>query len=291
MKFAFIEEEKARHSVMLLCRVLEVSRSGFYAWLGRGESRWLRRERQLATKIRVLHAESLGRYGSPRVHRDLLAQGEHVSRKRVARLMREQNLFGRRRRRCKRTTNSDSKQAAASNVLARRFDVATPNRFWAADISYIRTWEGWLFIAVVLDLFSRRVVGWAMEDHMRVELPLVALRMAVAHRRLERGLIIHSDRGSQYASELYRNELEAHGMVQSMSRKGNCWDNAVVESFFSTLKEELIYRASWPTKAATKDAVADYIELFYNARRRHSALGYLSPIQYERMSKVQRFAA
>lgn len=281
MRFDFIAAQKAHHSVNLLCRLLQVSRSGFYAWQHRPPAVRLSRDRLLATKICVLHAQSKGRYGSPRICRDLWSTGERVSRKRVARLMREHSLAGRRKRRFKKTTDSQHAFPLAKNLLNRDFQPAARDQVWAGDVTYVRTWEGWLYLAVVIDLYSRRVVGFAMADHMRTELVLDALRQAVTLRRPSPGLMHHSDRGSQYASANYQEFLAKQGIVASMSRKGNCWDNAVVESFFSTLKEELIYRAAWPTAAAARQAITDYIVDFYNARRRHSALDYLSPQQYE----------
>ncbi len=281
MRFAFIDVEKANHAVGTLCRVLQVSRSGFYVWQSRPESARAVRDRQLSAKIRVFHAQSKGRYGSPMIHRDLRDDGERVGRKRVARLMRQENLAGRRKRRFRRTTNSEHKLPVAPNLLERRFDAAVRDQVWAADITYIRTWEGWLYLAVVIDLYSRRVVGWSVANHMRTELPLTALQKALLRRRPAAGLLHHSDRGSQYAAEAYRRLLASHGVIQSMSRKGNCWDNAVVESFFSTLKEELIYRGAWATRRAAELSIADYIDNYYNCYRRHSTNGYVSPMKYE----------
>jgi transposase InsO family protein len=291
VRFAHIDAEKANHSVSRLCRTLEVSRSGFYAWAQHATSARAKQDQRLVNQLRVLHAASQGCYGSPRLWRDLVANGEHVSRKRVARLMQEQGLVGRRRRRHRKTTDSAHAQPVAANVVNRQFAPAQLNRVWAGDITYIRTWEGWLFLAVVLDLRSRRVVGWAVADHMRTELVLEALRGAVLRRRPAAGLVHHSDRGSQYASADYRQALAQYGMQQSMSRKGNCWDNAVVESFFGTLKEELIYRGSWPTRQMAASAIGKYIDGFYNLRRRHSTLGYISPIEFERAGKVLEVAA
>ncbi|MFH1811682.1 MAG: IS3 family transposase [Pseudomonadota bacterium] len=281
MRFAFIDVEKANHAVETLCRVLQVSRSGFYAWQSRPESARAVRDRQLTAKIRVFHAQSRGRYGSPMLHRDLRDDGERVGRKRVARLMRQQNLAGRRKRRFRRTTNSEHKLAIAPNLLERRFDAAARDQVWAADITYVRTWEGWLYLAVVIDLYSRRVVGWSMANHLRTELPLTAMHQALLLRRPPAGLLHHSDRGCQYAAEAYQRLLANHGVIPSMSRKGNCWDNAVVESFFSTLKEELIYRGAWATRRGAELAIADYIENYYNRHRRHSSNGYVSPVKYE----------
>lgn len=291
MRFDFIFAQKANHAVKLLCRVLRVSRSGFYTWCERPEAKRAGRDRQLTAKIRTLHAESKRRYGSPRIHRDLVAAGEAVSRKRVARLMRQQALAGRHKRRLKKTTDSAHSLPVATNVVARNFRPSALNKIWVADITYVRTWEGWLYLAVVIDLFSRRVIGFAMADHMRTELVLEALGKAVILRQPPSGLVHHSDRGSQYASDAHRTFLADHGIIASMSRKGNCWDNAVAESFFATLKEELIYRGAWPTKAQAKEAIDEYITRFYNLRRRHSTLGYATPVQYEIEARQQLLAA
>jgi putative transposase len=281
VRFAFIAAEKAHFPVTKLCRLLEVSRSGYYAWRQRKPSQRARRDRQLSAKVRVVHATNGGCYGSPRVYRELKAEGEQVSRKRVARLMRDQGLVGRQRRRFRKTTDSNHQELIAPNLVNRRFEAEGPNQLWAADITYVRTWEGWLYLAVVLDLYSRRVVGWATADHLRTELALEALRKAWLIRRPPKGLVHHSDRGVQYASNDYRSELERNGAVSSMSRRGDCWDNAVVESFFSTLKQELVYRRPWPTLASARRGIGDYIDGFYNVRRLHSTLGYLSPLDYE----------
>lgn len=284
MRFAFIDVEKAVYPLSLLCRVLRVTRSGYYAWLERPESKRRQQDRSLQVKVRSFHTASRGTYGSPRIHRDLREDGEHVGRKRVARLMREDGLSGQLPRAFRRTTDSAHDLPVAKNLLKRDFAPEAMDRVWVSDITYVRTWEGWLYLAAVIDLYSRRVIGWAIADHMRTELTLEALRMAIGQRCPEPGLIHHSDRGSQYASDAYQAELAAHGMVSSMSRRGNCWDNAVAESFFGSLKEELIYRHVWPTKEKTKSAVIDYIASFYNPYRRHSYIDNISPMEYERIS-------
>lgn len=287
MKFAFIQAEKAKLPAAKLCRALGVSRSGYYAWSHRGPSTRAVRDAQLVPIIRASHAQSRATYGSPRVHRDLVALSQRISRKRVARLMRKEGLSARFVRRWRATTDSQHGLPVAPNVVARRFNADAPNRVWVTDMTYVRTWEGWLYLAAIIDVFSRRVVGWAMADHLRTELPLEALGMALGIRQPAVGLVHHSDRGCQYASETYRSELAARGIVCSMSRVGDCWDNAVAESFFATLKVELIYRRPWPTKAEARAAIHEYIAAFYNPHRRHSALGYLSPMAYE----VQHAAA
>ena len=281
MRFRFVEAEKAHYPIRLMCRCLAVSRSGYYAWRKRSPSTRATRDRHLKVEIAASHRASRRTYGSPRILRDLRAEGHRVSRKRVARLMRELGLVGRRKRRFVTTTDSRHRSPVAPNVLMRDFDVAEPNTAWATDITYIATLEGWLYLAVVLDLFSRRVVGYAMSEQIDRALVLEALREALGRRPETMDLIHHSDRGSQYASHDYREALNQAGITCSMSRRGNCWDNAVVESFFGTLKTELIYELPLQTRSATRSAVAEYIDAFYNVRRRHSSLDYQSPVEFE----------
>lgn len=281
MRFGFIAVEKAAFPVRLLCRVLEVSRAGFYAWQTRPPAPRARADARLGLEITAIHAESRHRYGSPRIHAELVARGCRTSRKRVARLMRVHGLAARRRRRFRVTTQSRHPFPIAPNVLARQFDRAHPDQAWVTDITYIPTGEGWLYLAVILDLCSRFAVGWAMSARITDELTLDALGMALARRRPPLGLLLHSDRGSQYASGDYQQLLAQHGIVCSMSRRGNCWDNAVAESFFATLKVELVHDATWETRATARTELFDYIEQFYNGQRRHSALGYLSPRVFE----------
>jgi transposase InsO family protein len=282
MRFSFIEAQKAVFPINLMCKVLEVTRSGYYAWRAREESEHSRRDRELTVKIRAFHEQSRRTYGSPRIHADLKEDGEAVGRKRVARIMQQEGLSGQAPRAFRKTTDSKHNLPVADNIVDRNFDPEAPNQVWAADISYVRTWEGWLYLAVVLDLYSRRVVGWAVADHMRTELALDALMMAFDQRQPPTGLTHHSDRGSQYASHAYRAALDARGAVASMSRKGDCWDNSVVESFFGTLKEDLLYRHPWPTKAETKRAITEYIACFYNSHRRHKYIDNIAPMEYER---------
>jgi putative transposase len=284
VRFAFIATEKAHYPVALLCQVLQVSRSGFYAWRRRPAAQRTRQNQLLGLEIAAIFAESRGRYGSPRVHAELRDRGQRTGRKRVARLMRRAGLRARERRRFRHTTNSGHEMAITGNLLARQFSVVQPDISWATDITYLWTLEGWLYLAVILDLFSRRVVGWAISERLERGIALDALTMALRNRRPPHGLLHHSDRGSQYASHEYRQLLAANGMRSSMSRRGNCWDNAVAESFFATLKLELVYQTQWRTRADAHSAVFEYIELFYNRRRRHSALGYLSPEQFENRS-------
>jgi putative transposase len=280
MRFAFIAAEKA-YPVSVLCRTLNVSRAGFYAWRDRSPSPRARADERLGLEIAAIHATSRQRYGSPRIHAELAEVGCRTSRKRVARLMRRRGLAARRRRRFRVTTDSRHAFPVAPNVLARQFVRRVPDTAWVTDITYIWTAEGWLYLAVILDLCSRLAVGWAMNERITDDLTLTALRMALARRRPPQGLLHHSDRGSQYASGDYRAALAAHGIVCSMSRRGDCWDNAVAESFFATLKAELVHEATWASRAAARTALFEYIEVFYNGQRRHSALGYLSPRAFE----------
>jgi putative transposase len=282
VKFDFIDAEKAQHGVSDLCRLLDVSRSGYYASRRRPLSRRALEDARLAALVVMAFRVGRGAYGSPRVLDELRARGERTSKKRVARLMRERFLFGRIRRRWRTAASTIEAGLAAPNRLERRFNIGGPNRAWATDISYVKTWEGWLYLAVVIDLFSRRVVGWAVRDHLRTELVTDAIVMAIGKRVPEPGLLHHSDQGSQYGSHDYVQLLSAHGIACSMSRRGNCWDNAVVESFFATIKRELIYRRSWPSRDEARASIHEWIENFYNRSRRHSYLGFRSPEDYER---------
>jgi putative transposase len=291
VKFAFIHAERAKLPVRRLCTVLDVSRSGYYAWAERPPSGRAVSDAKLIPVIRACHAQSRGTYGSPRIHHDLRALGHHVARKRVARLMRREGVSARPPRRYRVTTESKHLLPVAPNVVARKFHADGPDRVWVTDMTYVWTWEGWLFLAAIVDVFSRRVVGWAVADHLRTELALEALGMALGIRQPDEGLVHHSDRGSQYASEAYRRELTARGIVCSMSRVGDCWDNAVAESFFATIKTELIHRRPWPTKLEARTAIHDYIGAFYNPNRRHSSLGYVSPMDYERQHAAATAAA
>ncbi len=291
MRFAFIEAEKANFPIAFMCARLEVSRSGYYAWRGRGPSQRALEDQRLAALVVSIHGESKGRYGSPRVSAELRARGQRTSRKRVARLMQAQGLSGRPRKRRQRTTDSQHALPVAENLLGRDFHAEEPNRVWVTDITYIWTREGWLYLAAILDLYSRAVVGWAMSERIDTELCLTALAMAVTSRRPPPGLTHHSDRGSQYASRAYRRALEAHGMLCSMSRKGDCWDNAVAESFWGTLKAELIEGEDLASRAQARRAVFEYIEVFYNRRRRHSSIQYRSPLEHEALCAAGPLAA
>lgn len=290
--YPFIEAEKARQrNVAKACALLEVSRSAYYDWSIHRPSARQRADDVLAERIKAIHTASRGTYGWPRVHCALRRDGVAVSGKRVARIMREHAVVGRCRRRFTTTTVSDP-HAAAVDLVKRVFGPGTVevDRVYVGDITFIRTWQGWLYLATVIDLASRRVVGWAMADHMRSELVCDALTMALQARRPAPGLVFHSDRGTQYTSAEYRRLLDAHGIIQSFSRPRQCWDNAVAESFFSTLKAELIHRQPWATMAQVRRAVFDFIEVFYNRQRLHSSLGYLSPAEYETVQTQQHTA-
>ena len=287
MRFAFIDVEKTSYPMRILCRVLEVSRSGYYAWRARKPSARDLEDERLRPKIAEAFKTGRGTYGSPRVRAELVDQGFEIGRKRVARLMRELGLQGVSPRKFRVTTNSDHDHPIAANVLDRDFEASGPNEKWATDITYIYTSEGWLYLAVVMDLYSRRIVGWSTADHLKTELCLDALRMALDHRTGVEGLIHHSDRGVQYASDRYREALAAQGIECSMSRRANCWDNSVAESFFGTLKNELIYRRPWSTREEARDAIGEYIEIFYNRIRRHSTIGDISPAKFEEMAQAK----
>lgn len=287
-RYRFIAAEKATYPVSLLCRTLGVSRASFYAWHDRGPSTREQTDQQLLERIRQIHRDSRGTYGAPRIHAELRQDhGIGCGRKRVARLMRHDGLVGCHRRRRRGLTRPDPAATPAPDLVGRRFDPGAPDRTWFADISYIPTGEGWLYLAAVLDGCSRKVVGWAMAEHVRAELAVDALQMALERRQPAQGLIHHSDRGSQYTAGVYAQALQAAGLRQSMGRVATCFDNAACESFFATLKTELVHTRTWPTRQAARTAIYEYVEVFYNRRRRHSALGYLSPAEYERRHHQQ----
>lgn len=292
MKFDFIASKKVAFPVLTMCKVLGVTPSGYYASRKRPKSARAQADERLAVEIAATHERSKKRYGSPRVHRALRKKGVRVGAKRVARLMREKGIVARQKRRFRRTTDSNHANPIAPNVLERDFEPAAPNQAWAGDVTYISTSEGWLYLAVLLDLFSRRVVGWAMSTSNDTALALATLRRAVgARRELPAGVVHHTDRGSPYASEDYRTALAAYGMVQSMSRTGDCWDNAVAESFFATLRAELVDGETYATALAAEQSIGDYIERFYNVERLHSHLGYVSPLEFELKDQVAALAA
>lgn len=303
MKFAFIQTHAEQFHIVTMCRVLAVSKAGYYAWVARRTEAPSARGREnveLTAAISTIHHRSRRAYGSPRIHKELAAQGRHHSEKRIARLMRDAGLRAKGARTYRVTTDSSHTLPIAPNVLGRDFRVATPpseggaprplNRVWVGDITYLHTREGWLFLAVILDLASRRVIGWAMRHAIDGVLTRDALRMALRTRRPAAGVLHHTDRGSQYAAGEYQALLAAHGMTCSMSRKGDCWDNAVAESFFASLKRELVSGTQWGTRDEARTAVFEYIELWYNRERRHSSLDYLSPVAYERQLEMRRAA-
>jgi putative transposase len=290
VRFAFILAEKALYPLTILCHVLGVSCSGFYAWLRRPASARARADQQLAVEIVAVHVRSRRTYGSPRVLASLRAKGLRVGKKRVERLMRQDGVWAERRRPFRTTTDSRHASPIAPNLVARDFTATAPNRVWVTDVTAVRTLEGWLFVAAMVDLFARRIVGWATSATNDTELALAALTHAVSARKPRKGLVHHSDRGSPYASARYRAALTGYGMEASMSRKGDCWDNAVAESFFSTLKAELTERENYPTRAAAQRAIGEYIDSFYNVERRHSFNGYVNPTEYELRCQVKALA-
>ena len=281
MRFEFIQAHRERWPISLMCKVLRVSRSGFYAWRARPESQQLRRRRELLAVIREIHAESRRIYGSPRVHQELLARGYRCSVNFVARVMRQARIAAKTKRKFKVTTDSNHRLPVAENVLDRHFMQSAPNQVWVADITYISTREGWLYLATVMDLFSRRIVGWSMSQRVTSRLVVDALEMGVERRRPKPGLLFHSDRGSQYASDHFQRVLKKYGFRSSMCRKGDCWDNAVMESFYRSLKTELVYWEDYASREEARRSLFEYIEVFYNRLRRHSSLGYRSPAQFE----------
>jgi putative transposase len=289
--YRFVEREKADFPVATICRVLGVSPSGYWAWSKRPPSQRTLADAGLTERIRAIHADSRGTYGMPRVHAELRDAGTRCSRKRVARLMRDAGLEGVHRRRSTRTTVQDRHTAPAPDLVDRVFSASCPDRLWVADITYVPTWQGFLYVAVVIDVFSRRVVGWSMAGHLRTELIVEALDMAISVRQPSEGLIHHSDRGTQYTSIAFGRRCREAGISLSMGSTGDAYDNAMAESFFASLETELIDRSSWRTRADARLAVFDYIEAFYNPHRRHSALGYLSPAEFERRYRSETIAA
>lgn len=281
MTFRFIEQHRQQWPVRLLCETLEVSPAGYYAWRDRPTSARQQRRDALVVEIRAIHAEVKARYGSPRIHAELAARGRDCCVNTVAKLMRDNEIAAKTARKFRCTTDSNHDLPVAENLLNRQFDPASPNEAWVADITYIPTREGWLYLAAVEDLYSRRVVGWSMADHLQSRLVVDALELAVQRRLPDEGLLAHSDRGSQYASEHYQLLLAKHGIACSMSRRADCWDNAPMESFFASLKKELVHDADFTLRAQARAAIVEYIEVFYNTKRRHSSLGYVSPAEYE----------
>lgn len=283
MRYQFIKESKSEWPVRVLCSTLKVSPSGFYEWRGRPTSARAQEDEALSVAIKAIHQESRETYGSPRIHVQLKRQGVHCGKNRVTRLMATAGIAAKTKRKFKATTDSKHRYPVAENVLNRQFTVKGPNEVWLVDITYIWTREGWLYLAAVLDLYSRRIVGWALERRMTKEFACRALEMALNRRRPGRGLIHHSDRGSQYASGAYQELLASRGIIASMSRKGDCWDNAPMESFFHTLKVELVHHRDYKTREEARGDIIEYMEMFYNCQRRHSSLDYATPMEYERV--------
>ena len=284
MKYCFMAAHRGEHRVEKMARNLGVTRSGFYAWMRRGKAARREHDERLMASMMRIQREVKYRYGSPRMTRELRRRGLCVGHNRVARLMREGLLGARRRKAYRVTTRSNHSHPVAENVLGRQFSVAAANRVWVSDITYIATAEGWMYLCVVLDLYSRRVVGWSMGRSLGVELAVNALLMAVLHRRPPRNMLFHSDRGVQYCAHAFRRHLREHGIRQSMSRKGDCWDNACAETFFASLKSELIGDRIFITREQARREIFEYIEVFYNRRRLHSYLGYLTPHEFESSS-------
>jgi putative transposase len=282
MRYDFVERHRGRWPVRTMCRVLHASPGGYYDWRGRPANAKTERREALVVAIKGIHGQVKARYGSPRLHAELVARGLPCCVNTVARLMREHGIAAKTRRKFRCTTDSDHDRPVAENVLDRRFEPEAPDRAWAADITYIPTGEGWLYLAAVEDLHSRRIVGWSMSERIDSRLVVDALEMAVARRLPGEGLVAHSDRGSQYASDHYQRALAGRGIVCSMSRRANCWDNAPMESFFASLKKELVHDEDYATRAEARASLFESIEVFYDRVRRHSSLGYRSPVEYER---------
>lgn len=281
MRYRFIKDNQSQFQVGTMCRVLDVSRSGFYAWLKRPKSKRAIANDKLLVKIEQAHKKSRKTYGSRRVHKQLVSESEPCSKNRVARLMRQHGIRAKTKRKFLATTNSKHSFPVAENLLNRQFDVGTPNKVWASDITYVPTDEGWLYLAAVMDLGSKRIVGFSMGERMTKELVMDAFKMAVYQRKPLEGLVHHSDRGVQYASSAYQDLLKKQGMICSMSRKGNCWDNAPMESFFGSLKTECTHHRRYHSRSEARRDIFYYIEVFYNNERLHSKLGYSSPAQFE----------
>jgi len=293
VRFAFIKDHKHEHDVTVMCRILQVSRSGFYAWMGRDTSDRAREDRRLRLLIRAIYRQSRRLYGAPRIHAELVAQGERVSRKRVARLMRDEGLEGRSPRRRKIRTTRTEPGTVGEDLLGRDFSADSPNRVWVADTTYIHTYEGWAFLVAILDLFSRRVVGWTLSSKLSTEAARTALQKATSLRDVKPDLLFHTDRGGEFTSTLFRGDLKAIGARQSLSRPGECYDNAAMESFFGTLKDELDITEG-RIFASPEDAahvIGEYIESYYNRQRRHSAIGYTNPVDFEANARKPAIAA
>lgn len=290
MRYQFIDTEKKVYPVSLLCQVMNVSRSGFYSWSSRDKSDREKERDRLIPKVKEIHKDVRGAYGARRISEELTAKGESCGRTKAATLMQLANVAAKQKKKFKVTTDSKHKLPVAPNVLDRNFAVSQPDTAYCSDITYIWTTEGWLYLAVVIDLYSRKVVGWSLKSRMTKDLVINALQMAIWRRGPSPGLIFHSDRGSQYCSNDFQQLLKDNRMISSMSRKGNCWDNSVAESFFGSFKTERVFNSFYPTRETARRDIVDYIEMFYNSRRRHSYLGYLSPNDFEKMMALKKAA-
>jgi putative transposase len=285
MKCAFIDEHGSGFRVKKMCRVLDVSRSRYYTWKRRSPGVRQQEDKRLLARIKEAHTMSRKTYGSPRVAKELREQGVPCGENRIARLMRLHGIFAKTKRKFKVTTHSNHHLPVAENLLNQQFETNTPNKVWLSDITYIRTQEGWLYLSAILDLYNRQVIGWSMEERLTQDLVVQALQQALGRRKPDPGIVFHSDRGSQYAGHDVRKLLAQHHFVQSMSGTGNCYDNAVMESFFHTLKTEVVYHERYRNRAEARQSIFEYIEVFYNRIRRHSSLGYLSPLEFEARMK------
>jgi putative transposase len=285
MKYQLMSEQRGTHGVEKMAEVLGVARSGYYSWVEGGQSARAVEEKELVEQIQVIQAEVSHRYGSPRMREELQRRGRHVGKKRVARIMRENALGARQKKRFVLTTRSESGQEVAENLLNRNFEVPAANRVWVSDITYVATSERWMYLCTVLDLYSRRVVGWSLSCDLSAELVLAAVAMAVIRRHPPKGLMFHSDRGVQYTSDQFKKIAAGHGFIQSMSRRGDCWDNACAETFFKTLRAELIRGKIYRNREEARQAIFQYVEVFYNRKRLHSYLGYLTPTEYEELGE------
>lgn len=291
MRFEFIQKEKKAFPITVLCEVMKVTRGGYYAWATREESQHSRQNREMVNVVKATHTKSKGSYGARRHASELTAQGLSCGKYRAATIMALAGVEAKQKKRFKATTDSNHNKRVFPNLIKREFTVLAPNKVWVSDITYIRTFAGWLYLAVVIDLFNREVVGWSMGHKIDRHLVISATRMAVWRRKPPAGLIFHSDRGSQYCSYDFKKYITGHGMIGSMSRKGNCWDNAVAESFFGSLKKERVYSESYKTRQQAKSDIVDYIEMFYNSFRRHSHLGNLSPREFIKNWSGNKLAA
>ncbi len=290
MRYQFIDAEKKVYPISLLCQVMNVSRSGFYSWSSRDKSDREKERDRLIPRVKKIHKEVRGVYGARRISEELTAKGEICGRTKATTLMRLANVAAKQKKKFKATTDSKHKLPVAPNVLDRNFAVSLPDAAYCSDITYIWTTEGWLYLAVVIDLYSRKIVGWSLKSRMTKDLIINALQMAIWRRRPSPGLLFHSDRGSQYCSNDFQQFLKANRMTSSMSRKGNCWDNSVAESFFGSLKTERVFDSLYLTRETARRDIVDYIEMFYNSRRLHSYLGYLSPNDFEKMMELKEAA-